>query len=75
MKRSRVLLLALSSLFSTMTFAAGDTIRFGTDATFPPFESITPEGEIVGFEVDNDALVSINVQTESDQFPQVWVKL
>lgn len=52
MKRSRVLLLALSSLFSAVTLAAGDTIRFGTDATFPPFESITPEGEIVGFEVD-----------------------
>ncbi len=52
MKRSRVVLLALTSLFSTMSFAASDTIRFGTDATFPPFESITAEGEIVGFEVD-----------------------
>jgi len=52
MKRSRVALLALTSLFSTMTYAGGDTIRFGTDATFPPFESITPEGDIVGFEVD-----------------------
>ncbi len=52
MKHSRVALLALASLFSTASFAGGDTIRFGTDATFPPFESITPEGEIVGFEVD-----------------------
>lgn len=30
---------------------------------------------IVTLEVDNDSLVSINVQTDSDQFPQVWVKL
>ena len=30
---------------------------------------------IATIEVDNDSLVSINVQTDSDQFPQVWVKL
>ncbi|WMN90085.1 hypothetical protein NI382_18610 [Vibrio parahaemolyticus] len=30
---------------------------------------------IATLEVDNDTLVSINVQTDSDQFPQVWVKL
>lgn len=52
MKKSRIFSLAFVSLFSTMTFANGDTIRFGTDATFSPFESMTPEGEIVGFEVD-----------------------
>ncbi|CAE6936105.1 hypothetical protein [Vibrio sp. B1FLJ16] len=30
---------------------------------------------IVTLEVDNDSLVSINVQTDSNQFPQVWIKL
>nr|WP_319552670.1 hypothetical protein [uncultured Vibrio sp.] len=30
---------------------------------------------IATIEVDNDSLVSINVQTDSDQFPQVWIKL
>lgn len=30
---------------------------------------------IATLEVDNDSLVSINVQTDSDEFPQVWVKL
>lgn len=30
---------------------------------------------IITLEVDNDSLVSINVQTDSDQFPQVWIKL
>ncbi|WP_182010030.1 hypothetical protein [Vibrio sp. B1FLJ16] len=30
---------------------------------------------IVMLEVDNDSLVSINVQTDSDQLPQVWIKL
>lgn len=28
------------------------TVRFGMDATYAPFESINPKGEIVGFEVD-----------------------
>ena len=28
------------------------TLRFGTDATYAPFESINPKGEIVGFEVE-----------------------
>ena len=27
-------------------------VRFGTDATYAPFESVTPSGDIVGFEVD-----------------------
>lgn len=28
------------------------TVRIGMDATYPPFESVNPKGEIVGFEVD-----------------------
>lgn len=32
--------------------AAGDTIRFGVDATYPPFEFKQADGTIAGFEVD-----------------------
>jgi len=28
------------------------TVRIGMDATYPPFESVSPKGDIVGFEVD-----------------------
>ena len=28
------------------------TVRIGTDATYPPFESVDPQGKIVGFEID-----------------------
>ena len=28
------------------------TVRFGMDATYPPFESVDAKGQIVGFEVD-----------------------
>ena len=28
------------------------TVRIGVDATYPPFESVDPQGKIVGFEID-----------------------
>ena len=28
------------------------TVRVGTDATYPPFESVDPQGKIVGWEID-----------------------
>ena len=28
------------------------TVRVGMDATYPPFESVDPKGQIVGWEVD-----------------------
>ncbi|WP_160062911.1 transporter substrate-binding domain-containing protein [Psychromonas sp. L1A2] len=46
-----LLLLAGVAIQST-TFAAGDTIRFGVDATYPPFEFKEADGTIAGFEVD-----------------------
>jgi len=27
-------------------------VRIGTDATYPPFESVDPQGKIIGFEID-----------------------
>ncbi len=32
--------------------ATSDTIKFGVDATYPPFESLSPSGEFVGFDID-----------------------
>ena len=40
------------ALASSLANAQDRTIRFGTDATYPPFESTTPSGEIVGFDID-----------------------
>ena len=31
---------------------AADTIRFGVDASYPPFESKAPDGKLVGFDID-----------------------
>ncbi|MDD2795088.1 MAG: transporter substrate-binding domain-containing protein, partial [Acidocella sp.] len=27
-------------------------IKFGVDATYPPFESLSPSGKFVGFDID-----------------------
>ena len=47
-------LLGLAAAVSSQSAVAKDwkTVRIGMDATYPPFESVNPQGEIVGFEVD-----------------------
>ena len=53
MKKIAYSLLILAGFaIQTPTFAAGDTIRFGVDATYPPFEFKKSDGTIAGFEVD-----------------------
>jgi polar amino acid transport system substrate-binding protein len=55
MKIAKILpLLALLASFASVRAEAKEwkTVRIGTDATYAPFESVTPKGEIVGFEVD-----------------------
>jgi histidine transport system substrate-binding protein len=46
------LLGALAALSLQAFTLNAQTIRFGTDPTYAPFESKTPSGEIVGFEID-----------------------
>lgn len=55
-KRSVTMLAALG-LISWLGAGAAQakdwtTVRIGTDASYPPFESVNPKGDIVGFEVD-----------------------
>ncbi|QTF08055.1 arginine ABC transporter substrate-binding protein [Brenneria izadpanahii] len=46
--------LLIATLLAGMTFgaAAADTIRFASSATYPPFESLDANNEIVGFDMD-----------------------
>ncbi len=47
-------LLGMATCLATATASAKEwkTVRFGMDATYAPFESVNPQGKIVGFEVD-----------------------
>lgn len=48
--------LALAAMAVLAPVAAGaksfTEIKFGVDATYPPFESLSPSGEFVGFDID-----------------------
>lgn len=51
-------LTTLASLFIAVTLAGNaiaalpSTLRFGTDPSYPPFESKSPDGKLVGFDID-----------------------
>ena len=44
--------LAASVMGATAQAKDWKTVRIGMDATYPPFESVNPQGQIVGWEVD-----------------------
>lgn len=49
----KLLLAALVSLCVLPTFAQNaNTVRFGVDPTFAPFESVDPNGNLVGIDID-----------------------
>jgi polar amino acid transport system substrate-binding protein len=49
-----LILMALATCLASLSAQAKDwkTVRLGTDATYPPFESVDSNGQIVGFEVE-----------------------
>lgn len=48
------------------------SVRFGTDATYAPFESVNPKGEIVGFEVDYGMLLCAKMKITCTFQNQDW---
>jgi lysine-arginine-ornithine-binding protein len=55
---------ALSAMPPGAAAATSQTLTFGVDPTFPPFESKTPDGSFVGFDIDlgNAICAEMNVQ-------------
>jgi lysine/arginine/ornithine transport system substrate-binding protein len=47
-----VLCLALAAIATGAYAKDWTTVRFGVDASYPPFESKGPDGKLVGFEID-----------------------
>ncbi len=46
--------LLLAAILSTVAISAGaaEKISFGSSATYPPFESLDSNNQIVGFDID-----------------------
>ncbi len=74
MRLSRIT--ALVALAATLAHGAAakewTTVRIGTDATFAPFESVTPTGEIVGFEIDYAKALCAKVKVTCSFQNQDW---
>jgi polar amino acid transport system substrate-binding protein len=69
MRQTTRLIAAITTLVAATGFAAAKdwtTVRIGTDATYPPFESQDAAGNIVGFDVDigNAACAEMKVKCE-----------
>jgi len=67
---------ALAALTSITAASAkdwtGTTVRIGTDATYPPFESQDASGKIVGFDVDIGMAACEAVQLKCEFSNQDW---
>ncbi|MDC0610897.1 transporter substrate-binding domain-containing protein [Vibrio sp.] len=70
MKKCTKAFILLSAVFgSTSLWAQTDTIRFGVDATYPPFEYKKPDGSLAGFEIDLGNAICEKVQKKCEWFP------
>jgi len=73
---SRFLIAAAALLAATSLAAAKDwtttTVRIGTDATYPPFESQDASGAIVGFDIDIGNAVCAAVKLKCEFQNQEW---
>ena len=60
---------------SSITYAANTTLDFATEATYPPFESVSPSGEMQGFDIDIIKALCQKMQTQCTFTNQVFASL
>ena len=67
----KLLLAALVSICALPTFAQNaNTLRFGVDPTFAPYESVDPQGNLVGIDIDVGNALCKNMKVTCQ-----WVKI
>ncbi|WPC73449.1 transporter substrate-binding domain-containing protein [Vibrio porteresiae] len=62
MNKARLVMLALGLMASASSFA--DTVRYGLEAEYPPFESKNAKGELVGFDIELGKAICERMKTE-----------
>jgi len=65
-------ILALSVLAAQAQAQEQRTIRIAMDATYPPFESLDPSGQIVGFEKDIGEALCERMNAKCEFINQAW---
>ena len=73
------IMLRITTAAAALAFAAGaaqakdwTTVRIAMDATYPPFESLDPSGEIVGFEKDIADALCERMKVTCEFTNQAW---
>lgn len=73
MKKAQTLLSVLLSLAALQAGAVDlNNLRIGMDATYPPFESLNPSGQIVGFEADLAQALCKEMKARCSMINQDW---
>lgn len=66
----------MACCFSTLSFAANsNTLTLATEATYPPFESINSQGQMIGFDVDILTAICTHIQKTCKFINQPWDSL
>ena len=60
----------LAAWVPTMAYAAPAKLRFGIDPTFAPFESVNPQGELVGIDVDMGKSICKRIEADCE-----WIRM
>ena len=65
-------LLATGLLLGTAFAAHADKIKIGTEGAYPPFNSITADGKVVGFDIDIANALCEKMKAECEIVTQDW---
>ena len=72
MKLRSKLLACTLALASFAGMAQAETLRLGTEGAYPPFNYVTPEGKVEGFDVDVGLELCKRIGAECEIVAQDW---
>ncbi len=74
MRFYRLFISALVAGLFTLTAQAADwsKIRIGVEGAYPPFSEMTPDGELIGFDIDIANALCESIGAECELIPQDW---
>ena len=72
MKLKKIILSVFASLFLFSSTLSADTIRIATEGAYPPWNSTSEDGKLVGFEVDLANWLCIYMQRDCKIVAQDW---
>ena len=63
---------AAALTFAAIATANAETVRIGTEGAYPPFNNLTPDGQLVGFDIDIAKALCEEMKVECEFVTQDW---